>query len=209
MACPRAAAVQHDASWLPDAWRLASAAARAAGNPCCTARLVSAPCRLVPACRLPGHLVHRTSWRDLPLQSGGACGAAGCCLLWRAGGGCCSTHACGSCLPWRTTCWPPCASLAADPTPATLFTLQVARGLGLDPGGAPKPRAPRRPLDPDRPRPVRPPKPPKPEGGAGGWGGCGLAAAIHGADAAVACRTFSFGMPRCRRCSQTRLAAVY
>jgi hypothetical protein len=42
----------------------------------------------------------------------------------------------------------------------------VARGLGLDTGGAPKPRAPRRPVDPDRPRPVRPPKPPKSEGGA-------------------------------------------
>lgn len=43
----------------------------------------------------------------------------------------------------------------------------VARGLGLDPGAAPKPRATRRQLDPDRPRPVRPPKPPRAEGDKG------------------------------------------
>jgi hypothetical protein len=41
-------------------------------------------------------------------------------------------------------------------------SLQVARGLGLDPGAAPKPRASRRlPVDPDRPRPPKLPRPPK------------------------------------------------
>lgn len=46
---------------------------------------------------------------------------------------------------------------------------QVARGLGLDPGAAPKPKAARRPsADPDKPRPVKPPRPPKVEAAGGG-----------------------------------------
>lgn len=80
-----------------------------------------------------------------------------------------------------------CSTIQTPHRPAPTCA-QVARGLGLDPGAAPKPRAARRPNDPDRPRPTRPPKPPKSEGGpdaadageAGAEGGGGGGGAAKG-----------------------------
>jgi hypothetical protein len=83
---------------------------------------------------------------------------------------------------------------------AMCCSCQVARGLGLDPGAAPKPKATRRqPLDPDRPRP---PKPPKPEKSAAGEKG-----ALRRMYLCYLCRTLLVDI-NLGRAEQSRAAAV-
>ena len=173
----------------------AGAAAGVRGEPGRAAgRRLALPCQH-PRCglarRLHGPVVHRPARRDLPLQSGGACWAGrlhGAAAPRRAGTWAARRRPAmpAPCARMRRSlCALPACFVAAQqrrrggclllvpPTqarhaPAQPCTPQVARGLGLDPGAAPKPRAARRPNDPDRPRAARPPKPPKGEGGAAG-----------------------------------------
>lgn len=73
-------------------------------------------------------------------------------------------HGCRCCHSLATT-----QLRAAPRRPRT--RCQVARGLGLDPGAAPKPKAARRlPTDPDKPKPAKPPRPPKAEASAAAAG---------------------------------------